>query len=1042
MTIAQTKGGSSISARNRTPSLDLAKLAELLSKSIPADSGQTPLISVADKKLRVNTRTVLVRLLKADGFTSSFEPGEDKGFVRDIVIPSAGAQSKIGGKLLPGSEALTSKQLTALEVAVKLELDRALAAFDLNHLILGSVEKSLDEMSATLGERVPPMPRAASILPIHFAPPGRRAIDREKDIARVLSAMETVDGRNWLEVILTSMHRRLTNDGLELDEIEAILEAVRKQRNQPSSQISSLLEFLEDEALSRVRTQVAMRLMEVIAAQSTKPGFREYVTRVRECFELFASVDGESLLVDVSKAYGVNNNVDLAEELRKALFYNCLPVWAEWSVQLFESRSDKTTNQPTLREVSYRFRVNGNNPETGKSAFDTRLDRLGTRLFEDPSPTNRVQRAVAELIFLHLVVPDSISEPKVRPVKTMAQAMAASIKESPVETLKVILTKVTAKTGVMVEIADELVTLLKSKSTTLVERANQRVSKFMVHVHKDIVNWEALASLSSSSTEVLVKPESGPQKIAWFNHLQVSELPFFPGSIASLSIQTELQDRSLTPNGEARSVTMSRVLTDTALAVRMVPFTMDAQTKQWKSTLPNPKIFDRDSGIDIEYDLRLLTMSKTKNDDKARAEQLRCATLVAFTYLTYFVLWELVRRLKSHHEIANPDATPLSMTIVRVQHSGKKASRQEDGRDGNSAVYSVSQAIEKALSREIPVKLQGISSAPGGSESTLRWTKKGALQALFGGQPLCYQSEGSVDKVALVTYVTRPCDVHPGMADAEGHLFISRTYVTSRSADGAQIRLDRMQSRLVDSDKEFKSPQLILEEVARLQKAGFSHIMLLSHHFGNRHLGRASERHAPHGTREFLGDAAQRFPEVHLYSIRRDIFPATRLRRRHSGESAFEVVSFDEHQKMYFEGSADVLRSLQPIYTFATLNVVGEEKRPQSGFCTYFFDVETRLENFRLNESIRQNILGFGAGKPVHDSLISMLRAVHFMESEKPMGGTTLLPVLDPFDWAMPATTAAAGEVEVMERRGKGSVLLCLPATLAQATKVLHKEAQ
>ena len=186
---------------------------------------------------------------------------------------------------------------------------------DLNSLIPGSVEKSLEEMGATLGERVPFMPKAASIVSIHFAPPARKSVDRERDIARVLSAMETVDGRDWLEVILTSMHRRLTQDDLELDEVEAILDAIRKQRNQPGSQISSLLEFLEDEALSRVRTQVGMRLMEVVAAQSTKPGFKEYVARVRECFDLFAGVDGESLLVDVSKAFGINNNVDLADEL-------------------------------------------------------------------------------------------------------------------------------------------------------------------------------------------------------------------------------------------------------------------------------------------------------------------------------------------------------------------------------------------------------------------------------------------------------------------------------------------------------------------------------------------------------------------------------------------------------------------------------------------------------------------------------------------------------------------------------------------------------
>lgn len=1044
MTIASTKGGSSIVARNRTPSIDLAKLAELLAKSVPSgsDSGHPPLLTLEDKKLRVNTRAVLGRFMQNEAFKPSFEPGEDAGFIRDMVMPGIGTQSKIGGKLLPGSEALTAKQLTVLEDAIKVELDRALGSFDLNSLVPHSLEKSLDEMGATLGERMPVMPKTAAIVPIHFAPNDRKVVEREKDIARVVSAMETIDGRDWLEVILSSMSRRLIQEGLDQDEADAIMQAIRKQRNQPGSQISTLLEFLEDEALSRVRMQVGMRLMEAVAAQSTKPGLLEYVARVKACFDLFAGVEGESLILDVSKAYGINNNVDLADELRKALFYNCLPVWAEWSVQLFERRANPNRDQPTLREVSYRFRVNGTNPQSGMSAFSTRLERLQSKLLQDPGPNSRVQRAVAELVFLHLVVPDSISEPTARDVLATAKSIAQHLKDAPVATLSKLWEKVNAKAGVMTDLADELVTVLRSKSTSLVDRANQRVSKFMVHVHKDIVNWEALASLSSASTEVLVRPESGPHKIAWFSHLQVSEQTLFPGSIASLSVQTELQERSLTPNGDARNVTMSRVLTDKSLSVRLIPFSLDKETKQWRANIPNPRLFETESGVDVEYDMRIMGLKRTKDDEKPKSEQLRSATLVAFTLLTYFVLWELVRRIKELRSAATTDVIPLSMTMVRLQHEGKKSSREDDAHDANTAVYSVSQALERALARELPVKLQGISSAPGGKESALRWTKKGALQALLGGQPLKFEMEGGLERVALVTYVTRPCDVHPQMADAEGHLFISRTYVTASTEDGAQLRLDRMQSRLVDSNKDFKSPQLILEEVARLQKADYTHIMLLSHHFGNRHLGRASERHAPHGTREFLDDAAQRFPGVHLYPIRRDIFPATRLRKRASGESAFEVVSFDDHQKMYFEGSSDVLRSLQPIYTFATLNVVGEEKRPQSGFCTYFFDVETRLENLNLNESIRQNILGFGAGKPFHDSLISVLRAVHFMESEKPIGGGTLLPVLDPFEWAMPTTTAAAGEVEIMTRRGKGSVLLCLPATLAQATKVLHKESQ
>jgi hypothetical protein len=63
------------------------------------------------------------------------------------------------------------------------------------------------------------------------------------------------------------------------------------------------------------------------------------------------------------------------------------------------------------------------------------------------------------------------------------------------------------------------------------------------------------------------------------------------------------------------------------------------------------------------------------------------------------------------------------------------------------------------------------------------------------------------------------------------------------------------------------------------------------------------------------------------------------------------------------------------------------------------------------------------------------------MESEKPSDKTRLMPVLDPFEWATPKSTAAAGEVEVMSRRGGRAVLLSMPAVLAHVTKVLHKEA-
>jgi hypothetical protein len=302
--------------------------------------------------------------------------------------------------------------------------------------------------------------------------------------------------------------------------------------------------------------------------------------------------------------------------------------------------------------------------------------------------------------------------------------------------------------------------------------------------------------------------------------------------------------------------------------------------------------------------------------------------------------------------------------------------------------------------------------------------------------------DGGLDKVALVTYVTRPCDTHPDFPDADGFLFISRTYRAVRENGGTTLRVDSMQSRLVENRKDFRTPQLILEELARLQKDGFEHVMLLSHHFGNRHIGRAAERHAPHTSRQFREDVTQRFPGLHLYPLRRDVFKATRLRKRAAMESGFEVVKFNDHNALYAQLEGNDFRSLMPIYTFATLVVVDEDARPQSGFCTYFFDDEQHATDLDLRGKVSANIQGVGDGAKVRDSLISVLRGIHFLESEKPAFKQQLLPVLDPFDWATPTRTAAAGELEIMTRRGSRSVLLSVPAVLAHVTKVLHKEAE
>lgn len=1038
MTNAPSRGGSSVSARSVTPSLQLEKLAALLTKALPTDSASPqaalPLIGVDGPKVLINTRGVLYRLFQSEGFKTAFAPGVDSGFVRDMSMPPRGTTARVGGRLLHGSESATAKAIESLHASIEEQVADALNGLDLTTLTKSSFDETLVVLADSIKQSRPFLPDHASLIPIGFASNDRRTEERSKDIGKVFTALETVDGRDGLELLLRGISNKLRKDEMEDDEIEETLSAIREQRNRPGSQIREFLDFLDDEALARVRLQVTMRLMEALAVQSTKPGFKSYVANVKQCFEMFGGIHGAAFPLDASAVYGQENVSDLAEHLRKAMFYTCLPVWAQGSAQLFETRTEPTQGFATVREVSYRFRVNGNNPQTGKSAIESRLMRLQDKLLAEPGPGTYVRRDIAELVFLYLVIPDSMESPQPVDIKAEAEKLSAQIKATPVKALQSLYAAVTARLKIVDRIADELIDLLKSKSNKVVNMANSKADRFTVSLHRNIVDWEAVDAVSQKA-DILVKAERGDDSIAWFSHLTVTDGAMVPGSIAAYTVKTELKERSLAVIGEATTVKMKRDLSEPVLPVRYMPYRWLRKEGMWVADIPNTEYLDAGTGIEIQYDLEMLQMHRLKDEaEKLKSEQLRTAALTAFALVVYVTLWELQKRIRA----VKPG---IAIPMIRLQHSGRKLTREDDANDGNTAVYAISQAVEKALAREGAVKLQGLTTREGG-ENLLHWKRRGALQALLGGQTLQFDLEGSLDKVALVTYVTRPCDSHPAYPDADGYLFMSRTYVAERGEKGAVLKALRMRSRLVESRRDFRSPQPILEEVARLRADGYSHVMLLSHHYGNRHIGRAAERHAPHGTLEFLDETFKRFPEMHLYPLRRDVFPATRLRKRDANESGFEVVNFKDHQEMYDAMAQDVLRSIMPVYTFATLAVVGDEsERPQSGFCTYFFDVEQRISNNEMRETVRQNILGVGQTAEIRKSLISVLRAIHFMESEKSALKGVLLPVLDPFDWANPDTTAASGELEIMSRRGGRAVLLSMPAVLAHASKVLHKDA-
>jgi hypothetical protein len=1019
-----------------TPSVDLSTLVDLLTKTLQDESAEpSPLVRLDGSTLSINLYSPLRRLVANEDFRKAFSPGVDSGFLRDTTSPPRGTTARVGGRLLHSSEAKTAKAIDKLREVVAKLVGEELVAEKAGSLTLASMQEALKAWADSIGEAAPKWPTSAALQPVAFAAPTRKADERAQDVGRVMTAIETVEGADSLEKLIEGIAAHMRKKGLD-DQVEDVADALRHQRTMPGSLMREFIDFLDDEALSRVRLQVTMRLMHAIASQGASPALKAYVANVLRCFELFASADAEPLSLDVAARFGQANNTELGEHLRKALFYNCLSAWAQWSVQLFETRADPAHGIGTVREVSYRFRVNGMNPTEGKSAFEARMDRLSDRLLTPPESDRLVRRDVAELVFLYLVVPGAKDSDPRADLLADAQALAAALKSNAEPTLRKLLERLRERAHVMDAIADELIEVLKNKSNKVVALASGMADNFIVSINRAIIDWEAVSSMTTN-TEVLKRSERGDNSVEWFSYLTVSDKPVVQGSIASYKVKTELKERALALAGPITSVAFERRMDTPVLPIRVVPYHCPKGEQEWRAHLPNPGHFETKSGVDVQVDLRSLGLRKVKDDkERALTEQLRAASVAAFTLLAYVVLWEVQARVRQVQPAA-------SLALLRLQHTGRQTDTEQDADDPNTALYAATQAIEKALAREGLSKLQGVTTFNEGRQDDLKWRRRGALAALASGQPLHFGFEGSLDKVALVTYVTRPCDEHPAYADADGYLFVCRTYVAERSGDGGVLKMQSMRSRFVGSRNDFKNPQLVLEEVARLHAQGFRHVMLLSHHFGNRHIGRAAERHAPHGSLEFLDAALVKFPDISLYTLRRDVFPATRMRKRASAESAFEVVNFGDHQEMYDQVSDTVRRSVVPIYTFATLHVVGDEgERPQSGFCTYFFDGEQRISNLNARERTRQNILGLnGEAAETRRSLVSVLRAIHFFEAEKaPQKGQPVIPVLDPYGWVNPIKRSAVGEIVVMSRRRWGNVLLSLPAVLAHVTKVLHKE--
>ena len=1077
-------GGSAITVKSIAPSVHLSRLVDLLAKSLKDITSSGAFIHCSKDKIIINIEDVLHSLYNNPEFKSEFSSDPDKGFVRDIEMPPKGTQARVGGRLFTGSEKALANAVNRLVEIIEEHIDRQVPADMFSKLTEYSVAETIRKIAKNFGVQEPQLPTVAKLVPVAFSsreqnPVAFQNIQKpQDDIARMFSAIEESkagDINRFIEGISNVLKQR---DYDETD-IDVITQSLQMRAQRPGDTINTFLQFLEDEAHSRVRMQVAMSLMKAIANQHAIPEFKTYVERVLECFNRFAGINGEAHPFDVSIDFP-NSNFDFSAFLRQASFYDCLPVWAEWSVQMFENRTNSTSGHSVItREVNYRFRVNGTNTEARQYAFDARIERHKNKIFGKKEHASFLARPIAELVFLWLVVPNDCNDTAEFDVVAKTIEIAEKLKHAPKTTLTTIINDLENRSDVMVRIATNLVGIIKNRSEAVLKEAKETTNSLRLFVLQSILNREAFASYTDERDILVRAPEhrSSEQRnrMEWLKHLTVEKDLLLPEkdlilshSLFSFEVTTKLQESSLMAVDSPRDLAMTSVLSERALPIRLAPFKKANKTSKgqevsaqtfpvwrppfkktpfqkalfqkatedsthvWKPAEGSEGSLDPGFGIEIRYDCTDCTeeYKDLKNSEKADMEHRKAAEISAFAVLSYVTLWLLMRRIRAVH-------SGFSTMLLRVATEGRAKTYEEDKYNKSTIMYAISKSLERALAREGNVKLQGYVT--NGDSQTEEFRKITAATALTSGQALSFQLEGSLDRVALVSYVTRPCDTHPLSREPDLYLFACRTYVAERQESGAQIRMARMRHQIIGSRENFGEGQPVLTELHWLASQGYKHVMLLSHHFGNRHLGRAAERHAPHSSREFLNKAHQEFPEMRLYALRRDVFFATRLRKRETNESAFEVLTFADHAILYRQNP---MRSIIPIYTFATLHVVGNDNgRPQSGFCTYFFDYDPALANPVWQEEIRSDILGSGGNDRVRASLISMLRAVHFLESEKP-SSRIFLPVLDPYDWVAPVQRAHAGEIVIMDRRDKGTVILSLPALVSHITSVLKDRFQ
>lgn len=429
------QGGAEIFLSSQTPTIDLVNLVEQLTVAIQSESSSSGregsacnaerLFSFAPAEhhaggtssectLKVNTAAVLDRLVHHKDFQEKFRDGGESGFIRDRETMPRGRDTIVGGKVHAEKVQALPQTVAALRDAVEQALDVCLKhqSVELSGLLRHQAGEYMKNLGKKIRAKSPGEDGTTTIAALRFSDPEGRQRPAEKDrhVARLFSAREEVH-TDWLTGFLNAARRKLERQGLEPDEMEAVLDNFRQEADLPTSQTTRFLNFLEDEAMARVRLEVCFAFMRAVRdeaarhAKSQDKALMHYISNILEMKECFFDTE-KALVFELGGLFEGVGAINLSDRMRRSLFYKCLPIWPQPKTQLFESR--KSEDNALVREVSYRFRINGIDPKTNQTALNRRLEAIQDTFkeHEQPKEAGKLEKALSELFYLSLAIPD------------------------------------------------------------------------------------------------------------------------------------------------------------------------------------------------------------------------------------------------------------------------------------------------------------------------------------------------------------------------------------------------------------------------------------------------------------------------------------------------------------------------------------------------------------------------------------------------------------------------------------------------------------